>query len=183
MMMGHSDAEMSISDTSAAAERNTMSESTADLSDEFGERLQYCDLSFHQYGRRLDFSGPIATVRCFQDVGLLRSVLGTPGAGRVLVVDDGGSTRTALLGDTMAQLAIDSGWVGLVINGAVRDTRALAGLDLGIKALGSSPRRGGRTGDGQPEVPISFGGAVFRPGQRLVSDEDGVVVLGWRQPD
>lgn len=154
-----------------------MSESTADLSDEFGEGLQYCELSFQQYGGRPSFSGPVSTVRCFQDVGLLRSVLATAGAGGVLVVDGGGSTRNALLGDSMAQLAIDSGWTGLVINGVVRDTRALAGMDIGIKALGSSPRRGGRTGEGQHDVAVSFGGAVFRPGERVVSDEDGVVVL------
>lgn len=157
-----------------------MSESTADISDEFGESLQYCELSFRQYGRRRGFSGPVTTVQCFQDIGLLRSVLGTPGAGGVLVVDGGGSTRAALLGDTMAQLAIDSGWSGLVINGVVRDTRALADMDLGIKALGSSPRRGGRTGDGRHDVAVTFGGAVFRPGERVVSDEDGVIVLGPR---
>jgi len=96
----------------------------------------------------------------------------------VLVVDGGGSTSAALFGDTMAQLAIDSGWAGLVINGVVRDTRVLATMDIGIKALGSSPRRGGRTGAGQQDVAVSFGGAVFRPGERVVSDEDGVVVLG-----
>jgi regulator of ribonuclease activity A len=155
-----------------------MSESTADLSDEFGESLHYCELSFRQYGRRRSFSGPVTTVQCFQDVGLLRDVLGTPGAGGVLVVDGGGSTRTALFGDTMAQLAIDSGWAGLLINGVVRDTGTLADMDLGIKALGTSPRRGSRTGEGRQDVDVSFGGAVFRPGDRVVSDEDGVVVLG-----
>ncbi len=154
-----------------------MSETTADLSDEFGERLQYCDLFFQQYGRRRRFSGPVTTVRCFQDVGLLRSVIAGAGAGGVLVVDGGGSTRTALFGDTMARLAIDSGWEGLVINGVVRDTEALAEMNIGVKALGSSPRRGGRTGDGERDVAVTFGGALFRPGTRLVSDEDGVIVL------
>lgn len=157
-----------------------MSESTADLSDEFGNALQYCELCFRQYGRRLAFSGVLTTVRCFQDFGLLRSVLQSPGAGGVLVVDGGGSTHAALLGDTMAQFAIDSGWVGVVINGAVRDTRELAGMDLGVKALGSSPRRGDRTGVGERDVAVSFGGAVFRPGDRVVSDEDGIVVIAAR---
>ena len=152
--------------------------STADLSDERGDELQYCELSFRQYGNRDSFSGPITTVRCFQDFGLLRAVLGTAGAGGVVVVDGGGSFRTALLGDTMAQLAIDNGWAGLVINGVVRDTRALGAMDIGIKALGSSPRRGDRTGQGQRDVAVTFGGAVFRPGEQLISDEDGVVVLG-----
>jgi regulator of ribonuclease activity A len=154
-----------------------MSDSTADLSDEFGDALQYCDLPFRQYGGRRRFSGAVTTVRCFEDVGLLRSVLETAGSGGVAVVDGGGSTRTALFGDTMAQLAIDNGWAGVVINGVVRDTAALAHLELGVKALGSSPRRGDRAGAGQQGVEITFGGATFRPGERLVSDEDGVIVL------
>ncbi len=157
-----------------------MAESTADLSDELGEDLQYCELSFRQYGGRTRFSGPVSTVQCFEDVGLLRSVLANAGAGGVLVVDGGGSTRTALLGDNMAQLAIDSGWAGLVINGVVRDTRALATMDIGVKALGASPRRGGRTGAGQHGITVSFGGAVFRPGEQVVSDEDGVVIVRHR---
>jgi regulator of ribonuclease activity A len=94
----------------------------------------------------------------------------------VLVVDGGGSRRTALLGDSMAQLAIDHGWAGLVINGVVRDAAILAKMPLGIKALGVSPRRGGRSGEGARDVEVAFGGAVFRPGQLLISDDDGVVV-------
>lgn len=154
-----------------------MVESTADLSDHFGNSLEHCLLPFAQYGRRRAFGGAISTVQCFEDISLLRSILATPGAGGVVVVEGGGSLRTALLGDTMAQLAIDNGWAGLVINGVVRDTRALADMDIGIKALGSSPRRGGRTGQGQQGVTVTFGGAVFRPGAQLVSDEDGVIVL------
>ena len=157
-----------------------MSPSTADLSDEFGDDLEYCELSFRQYGGRRIFGGPVTTVQCLQDIGLLRSVLAGPGAGGVVVVDGGGSTRTALFGDTMAQLAIDSGWAGVVINGVVRDTAALAGMDIGVTALGTSPRRGSRTGEGQRNVAVTFGGAVFRPGEQVVSDEDGVVVLGPR---
>ena len=152
--------------------------STADLSDEFGENLGYCGTPFRQYGHRRIFDGPIATVRCFEDVGLVRTLLGSPGRGAVLVVDGGGSVRVALLGDLMAQLAIDNGWVGVIINGAVRDTARLTGMDLGVKALHSSPRRGSRNGGGETNVPVTFGGATFQPGGLLFSDEDGIVVQG-----
>jgi regulator of ribonuclease activity A len=151
--------------------------STADLYDEYGDRLQSCDTQFRQFGGHREFDGIVATVRCFQDNALLKSILGTPGQGRVLVVDGAGSVHTALTGDLIAQLAVDHGWAGLVLNGAVRDSVALGGLPLGIKALGTNPRKSGKTGAGEHDVDIEFGGAIFRPGDHVWCDDDGVVVL------
>ena len=150
---------------------------TADLYDEYEERLQSCDLQLRQYGGRRVFAGPIATVRCFEDNALVKAVLGTPGEGRVLVVDGGGSLHTALMGDLIAGSAVANGWAGVVIHGAVRDVAALAELDLGVKALGSNPRKSAKTGAGERDVVVSFGGVSFTPGARLVSDDDGIVVL------
>jgi regulator of ribonuclease activity A len=116
-------------------------------------------------------------VRCHEDNALLKQVLGEPGRGRVLVVDGDGSLHAALMGDVVGALAVASGWEGVVIHGAVRDVAALATLDLGIKALGSNPRKSSKHGTAPRDVPVAFGGAVFAPGARLVSDEDGVVVL------
>ena len=154
-----------------------MTFSTADLYDEHGDDLQVCDTQFIQYGGRNAFDGPITTVRCFQDNALLKSILSTPGRGGVLVVDGGGSVHTALSGDVIAQLAVDNEWAGLVINGAVRDIDLLVGLDLGVKALGTIPRKSGKTGVGERDVDITFGGATFRPGDHLWSDNDGVIAL------
>ena len=108
----------------------------------------------------------------------MRSVLEQPGEGRVLVVDGGASLRVALLGDRIAGLAVIGGWNGIVINGAVRDVTALGSLDIGVKALGSNPRRSSKTGAGEADVPFSFGGVSFVPGEYLVADDDGIVVLG-----
>jgi regulator of ribonuclease activity A len=149
---------------------------TADLYDERGDQLDSCDLQFRQYGGRRTFAGPIATVRCHEDNALLKSVLSEPGEGRVLVVDGGGSLHTALMGDVIAGLAVANGWAGVVINGAVRDVAALRELDLGVKALGSNPRKSGKEGTGERDVPVSFGGATFRPGAELFSDDDGILV-------
>ncbi len=151
--------------------------STADLYDEHGERLRSCDTQFRQFGGHSEFDGIVATVRCFQDNALLKSVLGTPGEGRVLVVDGGGSVHTALTGDLIAQLAVDNGWAGLVINGAVRDSAVLRSLPVGIKALGTNPRKSGKTGAGERDADVEFGGALFRPGDHVWCDDDGVVVL------
>jgi regulator of ribonuclease activity A len=153
---------------------------TADLVDEHGEALQSCDLQLRQFGGRRRFHGPLRTVACFEDNALVRQVLSEPGDGAVLVVDGGGSLHTALVGDLIAGLAQANGWAGLVVHGAVRDTEALAGLDIGVKALGSNPRKSAKLATGQVDVPVHFGGVSFRPGEHLYSDEDGVVVLRGR---
>ena len=150
---------------------------TADLVDQHGEALQSCDLQLRQFGGLSRFHGPIRTVGCFQDNVLVRRVLSEPGDGAVLVVDGDGSLHTALVGDLIAGLAQANGWEGLVVNGAVRDVEALRGLDIGIKALGSNPRKSTKLGAGTVDVPVSFGGTTFRPGEHLYSDEDGVVVV------
>ena len=154
----------------------TVTFSTADLVDEHGDALHSCDLQFRQYGGRARFAGRVRTVSCFQDNALLKQVLSGPGEGAVLVVDGRGSLHTALVGDLIAGLGVANGWSGLVIHGAVRDSVALGGLDLGVKALGSNPRRSGKTGSGQVDVPVEFGGVRFVPGAQLYSDEDGILV-------
>ena len=116
-------------------------ETTADLADTYGSGLRVCDLQFRQFGGRRLFSGPVRTVSCHEDNGLLRDLVRTPGAGAVLVVDGRGSLRTALAGDLIAGAAHASGWAGLILHGAVRDSVALGGIDLGIKALGTTPRK------------------------------------------
>jgi regulator of ribonuclease activity A len=151
---------------------------TADLYDEHGDSLQSCDLQLRQYGAVPTFSGRITTVRCFQDNALLKAVLSDEdGAGRVLVVDAGGSLHTAVMGDMIAKIALDNRWAGVIINGAVRDVAVLATLPLGIKALGSNPRKSSKTGAGERDVPVEFGGALFAPGAMVHSDDDGIVVL------
>lgn len=150
---------------------------TADLVDEIGPDVRSCDLQLTQYGGRSQFAGPITTVRCFEDNALLKSVLGEPGDGGVLVIDGDGSLHTALVGDVIAELGRSNGWSGLIINGAVRDAATLRTLDIGIKALGTNPRKSTKTGDGVRDAAVEFGGVLFVPGEIAYSDEDGIVVL------
>ncbi|UJW32094.1 ribonuclease E activity regulator RraA [Saccharothrix sp. AJ9571] len=150
---------------------------TADLVDEHGDRLLVCDTQFREFGGHRRFSGPVRTVRCHEDNGLVRELLRTPGEGAVLVVDGGGSLHSALTGDVIAASAVENGWAGLIINGAVRDSAVLAGLALGVKALGTNPRKSAKNSAGEVDVPVSFGGITFRPGDSAYADEDGVAVL------
>ena len=153
-----------------------MTFATADLVDAHEDRLQSCALQFRSYGGRRAFGGTIRTVRTFEDNALVKQVLSTPGRGSVLVIDGGGSLSRALVGDVIAGLALANGWGGLVIHGAVRDVVALAGLDFGIKALGSNPMKSAKQGIGEIDVPVTIGGVVFTPGASLYSDDDGILV-------
>jgi regulator of ribonuclease activity A len=150
---------------------------TADLVDDIGADVRSCDVQFRQFGARTQFAGPINTVRCSQDNALLKSVLSTVGRGGVLVIDGGGSLHTALVGDLIAELARSNGWAGLIVHGAVRDAAALGGMELGIKALGTNPRKSTKTGAGERDVAVSFGGVDFVPGDIAYSDDDGIVVV------
>ncbi|WDZ85503.1 ribonuclease E activity regulator RraA [Micromonospora cathayae] len=149
---------------------------TADRYDRYGDALGSCDTQFRQYGGRPAFHGPAVTVRCFEDNALLKSILAEPGEGRVLVVDGGGSVHAALVGDVIAGLAVANGWAGVIVNGAVRDVADLRVLPIGIKALGSNPRKSTKTGAGERDVPVFFGNCVFPPGVWVCADEDGIVV-------
>jgi regulator of ribonuclease activity A len=150
---------------------------TADLVDRYGSELRVCETQFRQFGARRSFAGPVRTVSCREDNGLLRDLLNTPGSGSVLVVDGAGSLRAALVGDLIAGAALANGWAGLAVHGAVRDSAALSGLDLGIKALGTNPRRSAKEGAGAIDVPVAFGGVTFYPGDILHADDDGIVLL------
>jgi regulator of ribonuclease activity A len=150
---------------------------TADLCDEHGDAIGCCELPMQQFGGRVRFHGPAVTVACHEDIGLLRSVIGEPGEGRVLVVDGGGSLRRALMGDVIGGMAAANGWAGVVVHGAVRDVAALRTLDIGVTALGRVPRRSAATGAGRRDVAVEFGGVTFTPGAEVYCDEDGIVVL------
>lgn len=149
---------------------------TADLVDEIGPDVRSCDTQFQNLGGRTEFFGPVVTVRCFQDNALLKSVLGEPGEGRVLVIDGDASVHTALVGDLIAELGRSNGWAGVVVNGAIRDSAIVATMNFGCKALGTNPRKSTKTGDGQRDVTVSFGGVDFSPGDLLYADSDGIVL-------
>jgi regulator of ribonuclease activity A len=154
-----------------------MTYATTDLSDAYPE-AQVCEPLFQAYGGRTVFSGPIATLKVFEDNTLVRDAVGRPGEGRVLVVDGGGSLRCALLGGNLAVLAADNGWAGIVINGAVRDVDEIDAQPLGVRALGAFPRRSEKgMHSGQVGLPVIFAGVVFREGEWLCADRDGILVL------
>jgi regulator of ribonuclease activity A len=153
-----------------------VSPATADLIDAHEAILTACPLQFRNLGGRARFHGPIRTLKVFEDNALVKSTLSASGDGAVLVIDGGGSLNRALVGDIIAGLAVANGWAGVVVNGAIRDSVAISVLDLGLKALGTNPAKSAKTGAGDTDIPVTFGGVTFAPGQWLYSDEDGIVV-------
>ena len=149
---------------------------TADLYDEHGEHLQVCEPLFRHFGGERKFMGQIVTIRCFEDNSRIAEMVATPGNDRVLVIDAGGSLRCAVLGDRLAQKAVDQGWSGLLIHGCIRDCRDIGQMPLGVLALATNPRKTVKLGVGEVDVVIQFAGVTFRPGAYLYADEDGVVV-------
>lgn len=132
---------------------------------------------FRDYGKRVRFSGAISTVQCFEDNSLVKAALESPGDGRVLVVDGGGSLRRALVGGNIAAAAARNGWAGVVIDGCVRDSAELIACDLGVRALALMPMPTERRNQGQRDVAVQVCGVWVLPGEWLVADEDGIVVL------
>lgn len=149
---------------------------TADLYDEYGDSLQIPTPMFNNYGGNLMFSGEIVTVKCHEDNSLVRGTLEQAGEGKVLVVDGGGSLRCALLGDMLAELGIKNGWAGVIVYGCIRDSAAIGEMQIGVKALNTNPKKSVKKDIGEHNVPVSFAGVNFIPGQYVYADQDGFVV-------
>lgn len=135
---------------------------------------------FRSFGGVQKFSGPVVNVKCFEDNTLVKAAVDSPGAGRVLVVDGGGSLRRALLGGNLGAAAARNGWSGVVIDGCVRDLAELAQCQTGIRALAAMPMPTEKRQEGQRDVVVQIQGVSVRPGDWLFADEDGIVLM--REP-
>ncbi|MEX5531579.1 ribonuclease E activity regulator RraA [Pseudomonas syringae] len=149
---------------------------TPDLCDAYPDLIQVVEPMFSNFGGRDSFGGQIVTLKCFEDNSKVREQVEVDGKGKVLVVDGGGSLRCALLGDMLADKAAKNGWEGMLIYGCVRDVDVIAQTDLGVQALASHPKKTEKRGIGELNVPVTFGGVTFRPGEYLYADNNGVII-------
>ncbi|GAA4019826.1 ribonuclease E activity regulator RraA [Actimicrobium antarcticum] len=155
--------------------------STCDVCDANEDKLGVGDLTvlpplFQSYGLHRQFSGPAATLKLFEDNVLVRTLLETPGLGRVLVVDGGGSLRCALVGGNLGKLAEKNGWSGILVHGCIRDVDELNACAVGIRALAAHPQRSHRKGAGETGLNVVIAGVMVRPGDWIYADADGVLV-------
>lgn len=153
-----------------------MSFVTCDLCDDHPDAVRVCEPMFSSFGGRETFGGQIVTVKCHEDNSRVKELLATPGHGKVLVVDGGGSMRCALMGDLIGESAVKNSWEGVIIYGCVRDVDALIQLDLGVHALSAIPLKSVRKGVGEVDLPVTFGGITFSTGEFVYADNNGVIV-------
>ncbi len=149
---------------------------TADLCDDHEENISVAQPLFQDYGGNISFYGKISTVKCFEDNSLVRETLKSPGSGQVLVIDGGGSTRRALVGDLLAQAGADNHWAGILVYGCIRDSAVIATIKIGCKAMATMPLKTDKKGIGEKDIPVHFADIDFTPGHYLYADEDGVIV-------
>lgn len=150
---------------------------TTDLCDDYPDKVKIAEpIGFKNFGSRKNFFGKIQTVKCFENNPFVRNTLDQKGDGKVLVVDGGGSMRCALLGDMLGEIAVKNKWNGIIVNGCIRDSAAIAELDLGVKALNTNPLKSFKRNEGEYNITVRFAGVDFIPGEFIYCDEDGIVV-------
>ena len=149
---------------------------TTDLCDTHEDAVRVVEPMFTSFGGKTAFHGQIATLRVFEDNSFVRKALESAGQGRVLVIDGGGSIRRALVGDQLASLGLKNDWAGIVVNGCIRDSRAIAEMDIGVFAIDTHPMKTVKKNVGEANIVVSFGDVDFVPGEWIYADEDGVIV-------
>ncbi|SHH29846.1 ribonuclease E activity regulator RraA [Marivita hallyeonensis] len=150
---------------------------TCDHFDDHGDALGVLPAGLRHYGGTPAFHGPAVTVKTFEVNSRVKELANTPGEGRVIVVDGGGSLRRALCGDVIAAEAAEHGWAGIIIWGAVRDVEMLSKTPIGIMAMGHTPARCVRKGEGEVDCAIRIDGVAIAPGDYVVADADGALVF------
>lgn len=153
-----------------------MHDITPDLCDQFESKVTLLRLPTQNYGQRGAFWGEIVTVRCYHDNSKVREMLEKDGTGKVLFVDGNGSCQKALLGDQLAILAIENGWEGVIVNGAIRDVAMMSQMELGVQALGACPFKTEKRGAGEVNVTLSIHNQLIQPGDYIYADWNGILL-------
>lgn len=149
---------------------------TSELCDLYAEQVDVVEPIFSSFGGVSNFYGKVTTVKCFESSGLIAEVLEENGEGRVLVIDGGGAVRRGLIDAELAQLAVDNGWKGIVVYGAVRQIQQLENLDIGIHALAPIPVSADESSAGESDIPVNFGGVTFFPEDYIYADLTGIIL-------
>ena len=149
---------------------------TSELCDLYAEQVDVVETIFSSFGGVSHFYGKVTTVKCFESNGLIAEVLEENGEGRVLVIDGGGAVRRGLIDAELAQLAVDNGWEGIIVYGAVRQIQQLENLDIGIHALAPIPVSADESSAGESDIPVNFGGVTFFPEDYIYADLTGIIL-------
>ena len=149
---------------------------TADLCDQY-EDARIVPGPFVNYGMRHACIGAVEVISTQNDNSLVAAALREPGDGRILLVENSGSTECALVGGNLADAAHRNGWQGIIVNGAIRDVVELRDVPIAILALAACPRKSLKQGIGVRGEPMQFAGVPVDPGDIAAADPDGVIVI------
>ncbi|MFD2758088.1 RraA family protein [Gulosibacter faecalis] len=142
------------------------------------DRLNVLDSGIRPIWQGCAFVGRAVTVQTAGgDNKVIHEVIPTLDPGDVLVVAGQGVTHRALIGELIAERLQRKGCVGFVTDGAVRDCVDIERLGFPVYAQGISPAGPYRNGPGRVNVPVAVGGVAIMPGDWVVADADGVVVI------
>lgn len=153
-----------------------MQYNTSLLCDIYADTVDVAEPLLTNFGGRSSFAGEVVTIKCFESVGLIYKALEENGAGKVLLIDGGGSLRRALINGHIAELAVENDWEGIVINGCVREIDILEELDIGIQAITAMPVGAADDEIGEINAPVNFAGVTFLPEDFLYADSTGVII-------
>ncbi|HIF5500585.1 TPA: ribonuclease E activity regulator RraA [Pasteurella multocida] len=149
---------------------------TSELCDIYLDQVDVVEPIFSSFGGVNRFYGKVTTVKCFENNGLITDILEENGEGRVLLIDGGGAVRRALVDAELVQLAVDNGWEGIIVYGAVRQIQQLEEMDIGIHALAPIPVGADKQNIGEIDVPVNFGGVTFFPEDYVYADLTGIIL-------
>jgi len=147
-----------------------------ELADKYSDQIQIGKIAFNSYGKKQSTAGEIYTVSCSDDNSIVKSILSEQGQNRILVIDAAGVAHASMVGDQIAESALNNNWAGIFVNGYVRDVEILATLDIAIFARGSIAQKTNKRDHGFEGIMISFGSTVMRSGNWMYVDENGWIV-------
>ncbi len=156
--------------------KNNKNFKTADLCDLYSDNLVIMHQQFKSYGKQQSFYGEISTIKCLNDNSKVREAVNSEGYNKVLVVDGNASMECALLGDMLAEAAYKNNWSGIIVNGCIRDSDVISGIDIGVFALSSKPIKSVKKGIGDTDIDLNFMNTTFKPGEFLYADQDGIII-------
>lgn len=149
---------------------------TADICDEYSEQVAVLGPGFSNFGGAPKCQGEIVTQKLdLNNTDLIALLRDKDGTGKVVVVDVD-AAYYAVVGENLMKFAHQNNYAGIVVNGYIRDTYQISDIPVALYALGTCSRKSIPPTSGERNVPVSFGGITFTPGEYLYADTDGVIV-------
>ena len=153
-----------------------MADFTADFCDNHPDKVSVLGPGYSNYGGAPSCQGTVVTIHLdHNNSDLITLLRDEDGHGKVVVVD-ADQEYFAIVGENLMKFAHKNGYAGIIVNGYIRDTLQIKDIPVALYALGTCPRKSIPVTQGRRNIPLSFGGATFRPGDYVYTDTDGVIV-------